>query len=130
MFLQRTGDRSDAVFLNGDYAFHSFQVDVTHDWKGLALTDCDVVVDVSSAFDTENQWPTPGAIAINSKGAELGVIVRDPHGFTDKAELALDIQVPNITPSLEVSFRRWAFRVQEGDVAQLLWIEALSDSGH
>ncbi len=129
ILVERLEGRSTAVFLNGDYAFRSFEIDVTHDWKGLALTDYDIVVDLASAFDSENQFPIPGAIAVGPEGDRLGVSVKDHTGFLDKETLKLNADVPEIATGLRTSFMRWAFRIREADQFQLIWIDAKPDDG-
>lgn len=124
ILVRRAEDGSTGVFLNGDYAFRSFEIDIRNNWKALALTDYEIVVDIASAFDSENRWPAAGTIMIGPEGARLGVTVLDSHGFVDKEALKLDVSIPNVAPGLGVSFRRWAFRVRDGDESQLIWIEA------
>jgi hypothetical protein len=95
-----------------------------HDWKGLAVTDYRLVVDVGSAIDTENQWAPLGAISLGSKGVELSVLTKDYHGFPEKVGLQLGIECPAISPSLQASFTRWAFQIGDEDRPQHLWFEA------
>ena len=127
ILVDRYEDRSKAIFLNGKYAFHCFDVDVVHDWKGLALTEYKIVVDVASAVDSANDWPPLGAITLGPDGVQLQVAERD-QGFTDRLALKLGVDLCEIAAGLRVSFSRWAFRFGEGAEAQSLWIDATAEN--
>lgn len=125
ILFDRLEDSSKAILLNGDHAFQSFDVDRTHSWKGLAIFKYDIVVDVSSAIDTENQWPPLGAISLTPDGVLMRV-AEIHHGFLDEIGLKLSIECPTIDRGLHASFTRWAFRFGDTDDPQFLWIEAQS----
>lgn len=124
ILVDRFEDSARAIFLNGENAFHSFRVEAIHDWKGLALTNYEIVVDLGSAFDSENEWPPLGAISVGPDGVFLQVAITDHHGFTDKEGLKLDVEGSTIAPGLRASFTRWAFQIGEKDSPQFFWLNA------
>src|SRR5690242_6247841 len=81
-----------AILLNGEHAFHSFEAESANNWKGLALTGFEIVVDLDSAMDTENEWPPLGAISLGSNGVELRVTTSNHYGITDDMDLKLGIE--------------------------------------
>ena len=111
------------IFLSGDHAFHSYNIEIAHDWKGLALR-YELVVDVDSAFDTENRWSPLGALSLNSIGVQLRVKTRNGYGFDDESDLRLGIVGPTVAAGPQVSFSRWGFRIGDKDRPQHFWVES------
>lgn len=70
-----------AAFLNGKYAFHAFELEIQHEWKGLAVPATEIIVDVQSAFDAEANWPALGAIVLGPEGPLLQVTMKERGGF-------------------------------------------------
>jgi hypothetical protein len=125
--VDRIEESVKAIILAGDHAFHCFDIDVTHNWKGLAVTEFELVVDVTSAFDCANQSPPLGALSLAPDGVQLQVAMKDHHGFTDKEPLKLSKQGPEVGNGLRASFKRWAFKIGDKEKPQYIWIQ--SDGG-
>lgn len=117
-------DDSRAVLLNGEHAFHSYGIEAVHNSKAIAITEYGIIVDVSSACDTENQWPPLGAITIGAEGVKLQVAVSAGYGFTDKMGLKLGIEAQKVAPGISATFKRWAFKLGDPDRPQFIWIDA------
>lgn len=124
IYVQRLKDLSIAVFLNGDHAFHAFEVDITHDWKGLVVPTHGLFVDTASAFDAEEEWPVLGAITLGNGGASLGVLMENRQGFSEKLRLNLDLDVLAIVPGLTVGFSRWGFKLSEDEDEACFHVDA------
>lgn len=115
------------ILLNGDHAFHSYEIQNAHSWKGLAVIDYELVVDIHSALDTENEWPPLGALSLTSDGPQLRVATTNSYGISERSSLQLGVECAAASPGLKVSFTRWGFRIGEKDRPQHHWIEAKSD---
>lgn len=124
LLIDHLGDHAQAVFLNGEYAFRSFKVDAVHDWKGLAITNFGVIVDVGSGLNTYNEWPPLGALTIGPRGVELQVENRDHHGFFNNEGLRLSFQGPEVNEGLGVSFTKWAFQIGDNKNPEFVWVNA------
>lgn len=113
LFVERTGDTTTAVALNGEYEFHAFNIDQTANWKGMVVAGSRIEVDPTSAFDIDTAWAPLGAVLIGNTGVRLQAQMSGRHGFTDKIEIALTATT-TVASSLNIGFRRWSFVVGSG----------------
>jgi hypothetical protein len=116
-----------AILLNGEHAFHSYAIEAAYNWKGLAVGNYQLVVDISSALDTENTGVPLGALSLSSNGVLLQVATTNSYGFTEKSGLKLNTQSPVVAPGLQTSFTRWAFQFGDKEQPQTFWIDAIVD---
>jgi hypothetical protein len=122
--VDRFEENVRVILLNGDHAFHSYNIERVHDWKGLAVTDYELVVDVESAIDTENRWPPLGALSLSSVGPQLQVAITNGYGLTDEESLRLGMKGPLVSPGLQATFTRWGFQLGNKDRPQHFWVQS------
>lgn len=121
ILVQKFGQELNAVFLDGKYAFNSFRVDASLSWMGLIVPDIRFEVDPRSSFDARSAWSPLGALLIGSNGARIQTEAQGGHGFTEKIEIPLSLEVPPIVGELDVGFKKWALIRGEGRDARTLF---------
>lgn len=114
-------DRAIAMFLDGDHIYKSFPSAEGESWKGLLISEIELVVDPASLFDPDNEQAPFGAVVRGGK--YLSVIAKsgDRYGFHDAIRISLHGDLTAMASNLKVGFLHWQLVLGSGQDRRVLF---------
>lgn len=108
------GEAMIAVFVGDQHRFEIMSAVDNDRWKGVLFQDLVIEIDLSSAFSTESEPLTKGALLRTSTELKLhGSIAED--GYRRVGTIVIANGLPPGPERYEIGFRRWSLVKRDGD---------------
>ena len=114
------GEQRNAVFLDGDHRFSSFECSTANNWRGMLISGVSLEVDEKSLVD-QNRSDVPLGALIREAGV-LGILasVQHSHGFKHNAQVRLVDGLPSHGGDQQLTFAKWQVVIGTGVDKRLL----------
>jgi hypothetical protein len=114
------GEEPRLMTLEGEYAFHHFELQLGHSMPGILTTDIEFRVDITSRYDAVTKADPLGSLIL-SEGKLFVVAMKSGNQFGEPHEVPLWGEYPEGTPETKVGFTRWEIIARDGDDHVTLW---------
>ena len=108
------GDAAIACFIGSLHRFETMPAVSNDNWKGFAIENLSIEVDLESAVGTQGRAAPTGSLVRTGSRLELMAIGK-PRSFRDRVKLLVEDDLPPGDEDLAVAFTRWWLVKREGD---------------
>lgn len=108
------GEQRNAVFLDGEHRFSSFECSTATNWRGMLILGVSLEVDEKSLID-QNRSDIPLGALIREAGV-LGILasVQHSHGFKHNSQVRLIDGLPSHGGDQQLAFAKWQVVIGTG----------------
>jgi hypothetical protein len=107
-----TDARLTAFFLEGEFAFSSFDCTENESWRGLLVPNVDIELDTSSVFDPGESHEVLGSVV--RKENTLSIVAKQEKYHFGPRRIAIIGNLPAVDGGLAAGFKTWCIKIGEG----------------